>query len=83
MKQKGHERENIIKNRKDELNELIMSKKEKRKLQFESKTENERRLAMMRNTYKSSIIERHQEKDRKINEMHEKWVSLNKSNILT
>ena len=47
MQAKSEDKEKIMKLKRDSLMEQISAKKEKRRLQFEDKAENEKRLKML------------------------------------
>ena len=61
----------------------ISGKREKRKLQFEDKEENERRLRNLKISQKQQIYEKHNEKDRRIQEMRKVWLNSSMAEIST
>lgn len=63
--------------------DAIMTAAEKKRLLFEDKKENERRLKAMRQTFYQGIMERHQSKENKVREMRRVWLNKDRESIDT
>ena len=75
--------EQKVRESKTRREEAIMSVAEKKRLLFEDKKENERRIKAMRQTFYQGIMERHQSKESKVREMRRVWLNKDRESIDT
>lgn len=81
MQEKIKKTEEKISGHKQQLNEHLSGKIEKRRLQFEDKHENEQRIKALRSNYHKALIDKHLTKEKKISEMKRIWLNKEKEPV--